>query len=247
MAVVHPSSQVSVRSKKDFLEPWEPRQELSPSWPDPSTVHSIARPLQPRGQTAVSAGGSLLPSHSFLLSAAGGASHVSALKRRQGHTGAPAPPAPHRRALVQAAGSVLTEQENTEARPLTSSQAEAARWAGAETLSPGLGHVQEACVKARDQDVGRKAVMEEAETKPPGRAGPLISAASDGFRGGGGGEEVDVVKCGATASGSQGPVFHPGVSNPPVSLRKPPAPPLTQGLFSRLTSCRSGRLSYRMS
>lgn len=142
---------------------------------------------------------------------------------------------------------MLTEQENTEARPLTSSQAEAARWAGAETLSPGLGHVQEACVKARDQDVGRKAVMEEAETKPPGRAGPLISAASDGFRGGGGGEEVDVVKCGATASGSQGPVFHPGVSNPPVSLRKPPAPPLTQGLFSRLTSCRSGRLSYRMS
>ena len=71
---------------------------------------------------------------------------------------------------------MLTEQENTEAGPLTGSQAEAARWAGAETLSPGLGHGQKACVKASDQeDVGRK-VMEEAETKPPGWASSLVSA-----------------------------------------------------------------------
>lgn len=56
---------------------------------------------------------------------------------------------------------------------LTGSQPEASRWAGAETLSPGLGHGQEACVKASDQeDMGRKAVMEEAETKPPGPAAP---------------------------------------------------------------------------
>lgn len=34
---------------------------------------------------------------------------------------------------------------------------------------------------------------------------------------------------------------------PSVSPRKLPAPPLTQGLFSRLTSCRAGVLSYRMS
>lgn len=81
--------------------PWEPRQELSPGWPHPSTVHSRAPPLQPQG---VPAGGGLLPAHSFLPSAAGGASHVSALKRRRGHTEVPMPPTPHRRALAQAAG-----------------------------------------------------------------------------------------------------------------------------------------------
>lgn len=90
--------------------------------------------------------------------------------------------------------------------------------------------------------------MEEVETKPPGWAGPLVSAAravdpplqpllACGGKGEGG---LDVVKHGAAASGSQGPVFHPGSATLRVA-KETAAPPLTQGLFSRLTSCRSGR------
>lgn len=75
-------------------------------------------------------------------------------------------------------GSCISANREHRTGQLTGSQPEASRWAGAETLSPGLGRGQEACVKASDQeDTGQKAVMEEVETKPPGWAGPLVSAA----------------------------------------------------------------------
>ena len=109
-----------------------------------------------------------------------------------------------------------------------------------------MGRGQDTCVRTRDwEDEGQKAVMEQAETSRQDGPAPCLcdagcepaSAASDGARGPGMWSIVELHRG----------LPHPRVSDPPMSPRKPPAPPLTWGFFFRLTSCRSGRLSYRTS
>lgn len=107
---------------------------------------------------------------------------------------------------------------------------------------------KKACVKASDQeDTGQKAVMEEVETKRQDgpapwslRRGLWTHLCSLCWRVGGKGKGG--LGCGQTWSRSirfPGACVSPGGQRPSVSPRKLPIP-LTQGLFSRLTSCRAG-------